>query len=271
LITRVAEQKNCQVVIATHSERVLASAADRHQVVAFIGTPHAIGGKTSQVMKALKDIPFDEYLQAEQLGWVLYVEGDTDIAILRAFAERLNHPAKDDLDAVFWVRISNQQKKAEEHFYGLREAVPGLGGFLVLDRQDSPPPENPNLGRHLWLRREIENYLCQPMTLIAYAVDMGKRHAEGPLFEDSLVTPYTEAMTESLEELVGKKPLADPHHTYWLNTKVSEDLLIPLFAAFTQKLGIYNHMAKGDFQQEVIGVLDQIHAIAITQNCGTQE
>jgi len=42
----------------------------------------------SQVMKSLEEIGFEHYYHAEQTGWVLYLEGSTDLAILRAFAPK---------------------------------------------------------------------------------------------------------------------------------------------------------------------------------------
>lgn len=274
LIAQVAQDKGCQVIIATHSEKVLNSAAGRHQVVAFIGKPHELGGRTTQLMKALKDIPFDEYLQAEQLGWVLYLEGSTDLAILRAFAARLKHPAQADLERVFWKPISNQQSKAEEHFEGLKEALPGLRAFLLLDRQDAPKPENPRMPRHFWSRREIENYICQPATLLAYAEHLAKSQAEGPLFEPGTIGPYRDAMQEALNDRVGKGPMKDPNDPFWRNNKVSEELLPYLFSDFAARLGLYNAMSKGDFNllvnhipyelmaEEITRVLDQIHQTA---------
>ena len=42
-------------------------------------------------MKALREIGFEQYYQAEQTGWGLYLEGSTDLAMLQAFARRLGH------------------------------------------------------------------------------------------------------------------------------------------------------------------------------------
>ena len=68
---------------------LLNEAADKDLVIAFVGKPHRIGDGQSQVRKALSEIGFDQYYQAEQTGWVLYLEGSTDLAILQAFARRL--------------------------------------------------------------------------------------------------------------------------------------------------------------------------------------
>ena len=90
LIADAAAGSGNQIIAASHSEVLLNEAAGRDAVVAFVGKPHRID-RGSQVLKALQDIGFDQYVQAEQTGWVLYLEGSTDLAILRAFARRLGH------------------------------------------------------------------------------------------------------------------------------------------------------------------------------------
>ena len=87
LITEVAGSQGSQIVAASHSEVVLNEAADRDIVIAFVGKPHRIDDRGSQVLKALKEIGFDQYYQAEQNGWVLYLEGSTDLNILQSFAQ----------------------------------------------------------------------------------------------------------------------------------------------------------------------------------------
>ena len=50
--------------------------------------------RASQLLKSLRAIGFEHYLQAEQTGWVLYLEGSTDLAILQAFADMLKSQVK---------------------------------------------------------------------------------------------------------------------------------------------------------------------------------
>ena len=45
-----------QIIAASHSEVVLNEAAGRDLVVAFVGKPHRIGDRGSQVQKALREI-----------------------------------------------------------------------------------------------------------------------------------------------------------------------------------------------------------------------
>ena len=99
-----------------------------------MGSPHRIDGRGSQVLKALKEIGFEHYIQAEEVGWGLFLEGSTDLAILRALAEKLNHRARGVLERPFVHYVGNQPTKALAHFYGLREAKQDLRGLALYDR-----------------------------------------------------------------------------------------------------------------------------------------
>lgn len=143
VLTEMASEQSSQIIAASHSEVVLNQAARRDMVIAFVGKPHRIDNRGSQVLKSLRDtacplgIGFEQYYQAEQTGWVLYLEGSTDLSILQAFADTLKHPARNALARPFVYYISSDQpQKAREHFYGLREAKPDLVGFALFDRMN---------------------------------------------------------------------------------------------------------------------------------------
>ena len=161
VLTDAAVDTGSQIIAASNSEVILNEAADRDVVIAFVGRPHRIDDRGSQVRKALKEIGFEQYYQAEEVGWVLYLEGSTDLAILRAFAERLDHPAKAVLERPFVHYVANQPTKAQAHFYGLREAKGDLVGLAIYDRLEQVPQVDPNLQHLMWQRRELENYLTR--------------------------------------------------------------------------------------------------------------
>ena len=124
LITDVASANGNQIIAASHSEVLLNEAAGRDVVVAFVGTPHRIDDRGSQVLKSLRDIGFEHYYQAEQTGWVLYLEGSTDLAILQALARRLDHvDAVRALQRPFVRYVGNDSASAQRHYHGLREAL----------------------------------------------------------------------------------------------------------------------------------------------------
>ncbi len=250
LLTDVARANGNQVIAASHSEVLLNEAAGRDLVIAFVGKPHPMIDRGNQVMKALEEIGFEHYYQAEQTGWVLYLEGSTDLAILRAFAERLgDKKALECLSRPFVHYVGNQPAEARKHFHGLREAVGHLRGLAIFDQLERPLPADLGATGLTWGRKEIENYLCYPETLEAYAQQSATAAAAGPLFSAAEAQHRLAAMRESIAELenalktLGKGSPWDPA------TKVSDDFLAPLFQNYFKKLGIPNLMAKRNFHE----------------------
>lgn len=273
-LTDVAESQGSQLIMASHSEVVLEEAADRDVVVAFVGSPHRIDDRGSQVLKSLKAIGFDQYYLADLKGWVLYLEGSTDLAILRSFAETLEHSALEHLQRPFVHFVANQPPKAKEHFYGLREAKPDLTGFLLTDRLPQEPEFGPGMDFYMWRRNEIENYLCQPETLIRYAEQLGSELGEGPLFEQAGIAHRREAMQGAIDDLVPPVALRDHSDAWWHDVKSSDQFLDRLFVQFFREIGLPNLMRKTDYHvlarhvprervdDEVRQVLDMIALVA---------
>ena len=272
VLTATAAETASQIIAASHSEVLLNEAAERDTVVAFVGQPHRIDDRGTQVVKALREFGFEHYVQAEETGWVLYLEGSTDLAILREFAKILDHSAKKALEQPFVHYVANQPGQARNHFYSLREAKPDLLGIALYDRLENPLNTDPYLVQMSWSRREIENYLCLPDTLRTWASAMGSRQQgeQGDLFAeawrqrmDETIAIITHALTN-----LGKP---DPWNA---DLKVSDDFLKPLFDKFYEALGLPNLMRKTSYHtlvpfvpaaqvdSEVHDKLDQIVAVA---------
>lgn len=247
LLTESAREQGSQIIAASHSEVILNEAADRDVVVAFVGKPHRIDDRGSQLLKSLKEIGFEQFYQAEQTGWVLYVEGATDLFILQAFAERLRHPVERFLETPFVHYVMNQPSKAREHFRGLREASPSLVGVALFDRLTSVLQPTPELREYMWTSREIENYLCQPETLKAYAGVLDEARLGGPLFAKAIVDKGQMAMKECIEDLVPRAALRDRNDPWWSETKATDQFLDRLFDSFFKSLQIPNLMRKSDY------------------------
>ena len=248
LITEIASDSGNQIIAASHSEVLLNEAAEKDLVIAFVGRPHRIRGGHSQVRKALAEIGFDQYYQAEQTGWVLYLEGSTDLAILQAFARRLG---KDDavraLERPFVHYVGNRPPAAARHFHGLREALPGLEGVALFDRLDRDTLSDPSLEYLVWRKREIENYLCTESTLEAYARASAMAEEPTPLFTGAEVDKRSAAMGEAIAE-VGKALETLGKGSPWGDdVKASDEFLTPLFKAYFEKIGIPNLMDKKNF------------------------
>ncbi len=242
LVTEIARNQGCQLIIATHSEVVLNEAAGQDIVVAFVGRPHRIDSKSQrdQVRKSLTSIGFEQYQLAEQCGWVLYLEGPTDLDILRAMARRLAHPAARHLERPFVKYLgTNLLQVAREHFFGLREAKPDLLGIAIFDRPDKPLRSSEPLRELMWRKREIENYLCHEAALLRFA--RGSPPAD--LFAQSREQAMREAIAEvsaALEMLNRPAPWSD-------EIKASGDFFSPALRSLLPKVESTEHHGKAPF------------------------
>jgi ABC-type branched-subunit amino acid transport system ATPase component len=244
LLSETAEQTGSQIIAASHSEVVLNEAADRDVLIAFVGKPHRIDDRGSQVTKALKEIGFEHYLQAEEKGWVLYLEGSTDLAILLQLARRLEHPAASLLEKPYVHYVANQPRKAQDHFYGLREAKPDLVGVALYDRLDQALPNDPNLVQKMWRKRELENYLCRREVLLDFAAAEGRRSV-GELF----ATAWRQQMEESIEEIEQALATLNKPSPWGPDIKASDDFLDAVFKRFYEKRQLSNLMTKTDYHR----------------------
>ena len=256
VLTELAREHGSQIVAASHSEVVLNKAVKRDDVViAFLGKPHRIN-RGSQLLKSLKDFGFEHYYQAQQKGWVLYLEGSTDLTILQAFAQKLGHPAQKVLETPYVYDISNQQGKAHNHFYALREAKPDLVGFCLLDRITGELQRRSGLKVYAWQRREIENYIVfSKQLLIDWARDEAGQHFGNSLFSEHRMS----IMEETIVEIEKARATLRQESPWSPDIKVTDDFLDPLFETFFEKLEMTNLMRKTNYHTLVQYVpVDQI-------------
>jgi predicted ATPase len=264
LLTDVAREQNAQIIAASHSEVILNEAADRDMVISLVGQPRRIdNNERSQLAKALKEIDPADYYQAEQTGWVLYLEGSTDLAILRAFAQQLQHAAVEALAKPFVHYLhSNKPSKAQSHFQGLSVAMPDLVGLALFDRiPQGKLHSGTGLIELAWQRREIENYLLQPDTLMRYA-------------ESNWGDGGQKAMKTAIAEVENALVVLRKPGIWSPDIKASEEVFEPLFERFFQQLNLPNLLRKSDYHilaqfipvelidPEVIEKLDAIVEVA---------
>lgn len=274
LLTELAAETGSQIVAASHSEIVLQEAAERDVVTAFIGKPHRIDTRSrSQVKKALESIRMADYYVAEQKGWMLYLEGSTDLAILRRLAERTKHGASSVLhDSVPVIYLgSNKPQEAREHFHGLREAKSDLVGFALFDRLDRELQAGSQLTERMWRRREIENYLVTPESLRRFVV---QDIPAGDLLEAPEKSRRLDTLNKVIEDITSALRLTNKPDPWGADIKVTDDFLDPLFKLYYERLGTPQQVFKRDYHgladaipleqipPEVAEVLDVILAVA---------
>ena len=216
LLREIAYENESQVILVTHSEVILEEALDRNPTLLLDGRADDLAAKT-EIRNALKHYGTGHYVRARQRGYVLYVEGRTDLDILRALARRLDHPAAeswDDRINAFYVQDNfpspNPQLDSEierveggfgvtpmEHFFALREMLPELNGLAILDRDRSHRTDTDVGGLQIryWRRYEVENYFITPAVLKQY---VKHAYSDLPLFAE----PFTSEFDEVLDALI---------------------------------------------------------------------
>lgn len=256
-ITEIARDNGNQLVIATHSEVVLNEAAGKDTVIAFVGKPHRIDHQTSGVLKALREVRWDDYYLAEQKSWILYLEGSTDLELLRAFARHREHAAATHaLERPFVIYVANNINAVRRHFPALKEATPHLVGIALFDRLEDGASVIEGMECVMWKRREIENYLCSARTLEAYARSSAETVAAGPLFVSQVAQERVDAMQEAIAEVESALETLEGISPWSHDAKASDQVLTPIFRGYARRLGIYNEMAKKNFHRLVEFVPD---------------
>ena len=259
----IASFRKCQLLIATHSE-VLIDGTSPDQILSFYRRPHLLLDNTERerVREAIRRLPSTDILLAEEAGAVLYVEGETDFNLLRAWARVLGHPLHEWLTrSPFWH--SNQGRnpaEAKGHFFALRAINENICGILLLDADNRGLPDHelaaPGLTIRRWRRYEVENYLIVPSALGRF---VGSRM--GPLFAE-VAQKY---LKDEIPPAAFREPLMD--HDYLINTPASKTLLPGLFAAVsmdvkkTDYYQVAEQMRPDEVSREVSEMLDKIASV----------
>lgn len=189
LLRDIASENLSQVVMVTHSEVILVEALDTNLTLLLEGRADDLARK-QDILNSLKHFGAEHYVKARERGYVLYVEGGTDVDMLRALAELLKHPVAEIWDErlnSFYVQnnypdqgLDAELERVEggfgvtpqQHFNGLRNLLPQLKGLAILDNdgRDRASDLQGPLKISYWKRYEAENYFVTPDVLRSFAL-----------------------------------------------------------------------------------------------------
>jgi predicted ATPase len=264
-IRRIANERNSQLIIATHSE-ILIDGTAPERILSFYQKPHLLidESQKDQIMEAIKRLPSMDILSAEHSGGVLYVEGETDFDLLKAWARVLIHPLyKWMSENTFWH--SNQgrhPKEARGHFFALLAIKPQIKGVLLLDGDNRKLPDHEISAEGLsiirWKRYESESYLIHPQALERFI----SNHAL-PMFVQNAM----EYFQSEIPPAVYKNPKDE--HDYFTSTPASKTLLPNFFNRADYRMPkseyylVAEQMRPEEICDDVISVLDQIYSIVV--------
>ena len=169
-LRKLARQRGAQLIVATHSEVVIrASKASDLRVITADGNEIREAKDNKHVLRTLRIDSVDFVLCNTEPG-ILFLEGDSDLSILREWARVLRHRLLDFLERPFWKPIAERPDRnrfSRKEYSALKMVAPH--GFSAVELRDSdgdvtrPTVVTENLPggfvRLYWMRKEIENYL----------------------------------------------------------------------------------------------------------------
>lgn len=176
------QENGTQLIIATHSVRLIDSVADSD-----LGALRILSGNLREVpnKKNLTDTMLLEHVDiylAQTEPRILYVEGFSDIDHLREWALVLDHPLLSFLQKPFWRDTTQQSLHKVSHFKALKLMVPSLKAFELCDgdKLDSNTNQSTPDGmkRLYWNFCEIESYLLHPNSILRFVSMKGGPEAE---------------------------------------------------------------------------------------------
>ncbi len=164
--TKSAE-RNVQFLIATHAEEFI-NGVNASQILSLLQPePRRIQSKP-ETIRAMADVSNTEITGMIASPFILYVEGESDERILRAWASICG---MDDIFSKLCIKImsggskKSMEEAADAHFNALKLIVPEAKRLMLFDFDNEenafhPAANNPNL--YEWKRKNIENYLLVP-------------------------------------------------------------------------------------------------------------
>ena len=185
-LNRAAAETGSKLVIATHSE-VIFNSASPEQITVMMGKPRRLADSTDvqRLQKAVTILQQSDLVAALESPGILYLDGYTDLNLLREFAIVLDHPLQDYFNRQpFWrgkqhpIRSGGTEVPPKDHFDALQLVKDDLSGVWVIDSDGkeripaSEAPEKGKLNRIAWKRYEIESYLMHPEVLARFIDNM---------------------------------------------------------------------------------------------------
>ncbi len=281
ILREVAAKTGSQIIMATHSEVILDEAIDTN--LSFLLDGQCLELSTDKAIKStLRNLGVEHFYKARISPHLLIVEGSTDIDMLRAFAQKLNHPVLKHLnDRLFCYytrdinaspdvfdtleRLATPEDKYREYFFTLKKLVPQLNALVMLDsdRRDAlsvPEAETNGLRTIYWRRYELENYFISPEMLVKYIQSLGG----GDLFSASNAAVMKASVDEVMAEMLYEGNADGVKEYYSVGQQTRIQLLSKIkmsrfaelaFQKYATKLGVPIPLNKGGFYQ-IIDLLE---------------
>lgn len=206
-IQSVAKENNSQLIVSTHSEELVNSTDVTKITTFFSDKPHQLKVDRRDLTRAMAGL---SALQVINVGFqkrVLMAEGDTDLRILKEWANVLKHPVSGFLNNLYFYPLeTNHIKEGMKHFKALAVVEPKVKAFCLRDKTTRTENIPAGFTVHYWQRAEIENYLIHKDVLTRFA----RETTVGELFQSPMESKAMKYLEDSLPRKTLKDPLTEP-------------------------------------------------------------
>lgn len=250
LLNAVADEVGSQLMVASHSEVVLDEAAESAKVIAIIenniievNSPKI----STNIKRSLIEFGWEKYYLARLKGHILFLEGASDLDILKAFAHKLKHPVAPFLHNANVDYVgTNVPHLAVRTFETFKEIFSPLKGIALFDCIPNLK-NNPRLDIYCWEKREIENYFAKPDFLVRYANLLASiRH------RDKKAGDLEKAMEEVIKDITAPVYLRNLNDPWWSDEKLTDNWLDKIIPQFYEKVGLPQAIWKRDYHEIIL-------------------
>ena len=263
---KYARENKSQLIFCTHSESLIKTVAPHHLYVVRADHLKGVADNIEHgaLINVLKTVSNQEIVLAQETEnpGILYVEGKTDISILREWAGVLDHRLYCFLERPFWkpavydTRVHGKGIGAEDHFEALKLVRGDVKGVELHDSDGDvrePGTLNNGLVRIFWRRYEIESYLIHPDAIARFVESLGGEVA---------AEKAREYIKDTFPRAVLATPLEDESHIFLMGTKTKDILSVIMSKAGIYEASDYSQLAavmkKEEIHPEVVEKLDKI-------------
>jgi Fe-S cluster assembly ATPase SufC len=162
-----SSERGVQFLIATHAEEFIKGVSTEQIVSLLAQKQHRISA-TPPVLKAMADLSNMEITRLRESPIIVYVEGESDERVLRAWAPKVG--AEDWMRQLVFHTMGGgtkveMKKEADRHFEALHTVLPHVKRVMIFDfdtERTAFHPDPNNAALFEWGRKNIENYLLVP-------------------------------------------------------------------------------------------------------------
>lgn len=216
-LSKTAREESVQMLIATHAEEFIRN-VDASQITFLTpGGPRPIK-RVEAATFALSEISNLDLVNLIERRVFVYVEGETDAELLRAWAGVLDGTAEfEGIESAIESRVAfiplgggsadEMKERADRHFDGARLLSDRAERVMLLDRNNRatlPADTDGNPVLRVWKRRHVENYLLIPhpwQRVVERDFELHRNIVDGFFFDEQGFSDRTDWLSDTVESL----------------------------------------------------------------------